>query len=158
MSHALSVGYRHLDCALIYMNENEVGQGIKDSGVPRSDIFITSKLWNTHHPDVASGLEQTLKALGTDYLDLYVSAMRLAFVCFHRSCRDQLIHWPVRLVPVSVRHDQKAVLPNADRSRIHRTKAMRSFPSIQTGPASSTETGTSARLGGRWKMSTAQAR
>jgi predicted aldo/keto reductase-like oxidoreductase len=54
-------------------NENEVGQGIKDSGVPRRDIFITSKLWNTHQTNVKEGLQKTLEALGTDYLDLYVS-------------------------------------------------------------------------------------
>jgi glycerol 2-dehydrogenase (NADP+) len=54
-------------------NENEVGEGIKDSGVPRSEIFITSKLWNTHQTDVQSGLQKSLDALGTDYLDLYVS-------------------------------------------------------------------------------------
>lgn len=56
----------------IYGNENEVGQGIKDSGVPRKDIFVTSKLWNTHHPNAREGLEKTLEALETDYLDLYV--------------------------------------------------------------------------------------
>ena len=54
-------------------NEHEVGQGIKDSGVPREEIFITSKLWNTHQPNVAEGLQKTLDALGTDYLDLYVN-------------------------------------------------------------------------------------
>jgi len=53
-------------------NEHEVGQGIKDSGVPRENIFITSKLWNTHQPNVAEGLQKTLDALETDYLDLYV--------------------------------------------------------------------------------------
>lgn len=53
-------------------NENEVGQGIKDSGVPREEIFLTSKLWNTDHPNVKEGLEKTLKALDVDYLDLYV--------------------------------------------------------------------------------------
>ncbi|KAK7225432.1 hypothetical protein V2G26_013435 [Clonostachys chloroleuca] len=74
-------GYRHIDAALIYGNEHEVGQGIKDSGVPREEIFLTSKLWNTHQPNVAEGLKKSLDALGTDYLDLY------------------LIHWPVRLVP-----------------------------------------------------------
>lgn len=57
----------------IYGNENEVGKGIKDSGVPRKEIFITGKLWNTHHPNAKEGLQQTLDALGTDYLDLYVS-------------------------------------------------------------------------------------
>ncbi|KAJ4269874.1 hypothetical protein NW762_001543 [Fusarium torreyae] len=81
VAYALKHGYRHIDAALIYGNENEVGQGIKDSGVPREDIFITSKLWNTHHPNAKEGLQKTLDALGTDYLDLY------------------LIHWPVRLVP-----------------------------------------------------------
>ncbi len=72
VAHALKSGYRHLDCALIYQNENEVGQGIRDSGIPRSEIFITSKVWNTDHPNVADGLEKTLKALDTGYLDLYV--------------------------------------------------------------------------------------
>jgi glycerol 2-dehydrogenase (NADP+) len=74
VAHALKIGYRHLDCALIYQNENEVGLGIGDSGIPRSEIFITSKVWNTDQPNVAEGLAKTLKALGTDYLDLYVSA------------------------------------------------------------------------------------
>lgn len=60
----------------IYGNENEVGQGINDSGVSREDIFITGKLWNTHHPDAKEGLQQTLDALGTEYLDLYVSLQR----------------------------------------------------------------------------------
>lgn len=55
-------------------NENEVGLGIKDSGVPREEIFLTSKLWNTHHPSVKEGLQKTLEALGVDYLDLYVSS------------------------------------------------------------------------------------
>lgn len=75
---ALKAGYRHLDCALIYQNEKEVGEGIKDSGIARSDIFITSKVWNTHQTDVKAGLQQTLEALGTDYLDLYVSPSPLS--------------------------------------------------------------------------------
>ncbi|CEL02561.1 Putative Glycerol dehydrogenase [Aspergillus calidoustus] len=81
VSHALKCGYRHLDCALIYQNEKEVGEAVKASGIPREEIFITSKVWNTHQDNVAEGLAQTLKDLQTDYLDLY------------------LIHWPVRLVP-----------------------------------------------------------
>lgn len=62
-------------------NENEVGQGIRDSGVPREEIFITSKLWNTHHPNAKEGLQKTLDALGTDYLDLYVSHHRVVRWC-----------------------------------------------------------------------------
>ncbi|KAH6887434.1 NADP-dependent oxidoreductase domain-containing protein [Thelonectria olida] len=76
---ALRSGYEHIDCAAIYRNEVEVGEGIRKSGVSRSDIFITGKLWNTKHApeDVEKGLEKTLKDLGTDYLDLF------------------LMHWPV---------------------------------------------------------------
>ncbi|RMY53799.1 hypothetical protein D0865_05064 [Hortaea werneckii] len=76
VAFALRNGYRHIDAALTLIdprqgNESEVGQGIKDSGVPRQDIFLTSKLWNTHHPNVQEGLQQSLDALGVDYLDLY---------------------------------------------------------------------------------------
>lgn len=81
VKHALKSGYRHLDCAWIYGNEPEVGQGIKESGVPRSEIFITSKLWCTYHTRVEENLDETLKSLGTDYVDLY------------------LIHWPICMNP-----------------------------------------------------------
>ncbi|KAF4119291.1 LOW QUALITY PROTEIN: glycerol 2-dehydrogenase (NADP+) [Geosmithia morbida] len=82
VADAIKHGYRHIDAALQNTgNENEVGQGIRDSGVPREEIFLTSKLWNTYHDNVKEGLQKSLDALGVDYLDLY------------------LIHWPVRLVP-----------------------------------------------------------
>lgn len=75
---ALKNGYRHIDTAAVYGNEEEVGQGIKDSGVPRSDIFITTKLWNTDHDNVQGAIEASLKRLGVDYVDLF------------------LIHWPIK--------------------------------------------------------------
>ncbi|KAI1207598.1 protein GCY [Annulohypoxylon truncatum] len=81
VAFALKDGYRHIDAALVYGNEHEVGQGIKDSGVPRGEIFLTSKVWNTHQPNVKEALQKSLDALDVDYLDLY------------------LVHWPVRLVP-----------------------------------------------------------
>lgn len=76
---ALKAGYRHIDCAWAYGNENEVGEGIKASGVPRSEIFIVSKLWSTFHRTPEKGLQESLDKLGTDYLDLY------------------LMHWPIPL-------------------------------------------------------------
>jgi diketogulonate reductase-like aldo/keto reductase len=76
---ALSLGYRHIDTAEVYENEKGVGQGVKDSGIPREQIFITSKVWNTHHgyENTMRAFDSTLKNLGTDYVDLY------------------LIHWPI---------------------------------------------------------------
>ena len=58
--------------ALAYGNESEVGQGIKDSGVPRSEIWLTTKLDNTWHKRVQEGIDSSLKSLGTDYVDLYL--------------------------------------------------------------------------------------
>jgi len=73
---ALKNGYTHIDTATAYDNEKEVGQGIKASGVPRSKIFLTTKLNNIDHEDVLGALNNSLKLLGTDYVDLY------------------LMHWP----------------------------------------------------------------
>ncbi|CDS12732.1 hypothetical protein LRAMOSA04916 [Lichtheimia ramosa] len=79
---ALKAGYRHIDTAFVYGNEKEVGQALKDSGVPREEIFLTTKLWNTsHRPDlVAKALETSLANLQTDYLDLYLMHWPVAFV------------------------------------------------------------------------------
>jgi 2,5-diketo-D-gluconate reductase A len=76
---ALDIGYRHVDTAAMYGNEKGVGQGIRDAGVDRGDVYITSKLNNGfHQPDDARrAFDATLAALGSDYVDLY------------------LIHWPL---------------------------------------------------------------
>ena len=82
VKHALKIGYRHIDCAYVYGNESEVGQGLKEAmmefNIKREEIFVTSKLWSTfHHPDdVEMAFKLSLNALGLEYLDLY------------------LIHWP----------------------------------------------------------------
>ncbi|MCB1447021.1 MAG: aldo/keto reductase [Rhizobiaceae bacterium] len=75
---ALENGYRHIDTAAIYENEEGVGEGIRASGVARGDIFLTTKLWNDDQgtDSVFRAIDRSLKKLGTDYVDLY------------------LIHWP----------------------------------------------------------------
>jgi 2,5-diketo-D-gluconate reductase A len=76
---ALEVGYRHIDTATGYNNEAEVGAALRASGIPREEIFLTTKLRNDHHKarDVEGAFARSLEALGLDYLDLY------------------LIHWPM---------------------------------------------------------------
>jgi glycerol 2-dehydrogenase (NADP+) len=73
---ALRLGYRHIDSAAIYKNEIPVGKAIKDSGIPREELFITTKLWGTQQRNPAAALDASLKRLGLDYVDLY------------------LVHWP----------------------------------------------------------------
>ena len=69
---ALKVGYRHIDTAHAYLNERGVGRAVKKSGIPRKDIFITTKLWITEYGEEASykAIEKMLKRLDTDYIDL----------------------------------------------------------------------------------------
>jgi 2,5-diketo-D-gluconate reductase A len=71
---ALEIGYRHIDTAEMYGNEKEVGQGIRDAGLDRSEVFITSKLNNGYHrPDEARrAFDATLSALSSDYVDLFL--------------------------------------------------------------------------------------
>lgn len=71
---ALKAGYRHIDTAAAYMNESDVGKAVKDSGIERSEIFITSKLWLQDYGYEAAkkGIETSLANLGTDYIDLYL--------------------------------------------------------------------------------------
>lgn len=76
---ALKLGYRHIDTASFYENEEGVGQAIKDSGIPREELFITSKVWNDEQgfTNALEAFYRSLHKLGLDYLDLY------------------LVHWPV---------------------------------------------------------------
>lgn len=79
VSHALQVGYRHVDTAAIYGNEEGVGAGVRDSGVQREEVFVTTKIWNAEQGFETTGkaLEESLRRLQLDYVDLL------------------LIHWPV---------------------------------------------------------------
>jgi diketogulonate reductase-like aldo/keto reductase len=77
---ALDFGYRHIDTAAFYENEDGLGEAIKSHSIPRKDIFITSKVWNTDqgYDETIKAFNQSLEKLQTDYLDLY------------------LVHWPVK--------------------------------------------------------------
>ncbi len=109
VSTAIELGYRHLDCACDYGNEEGVGDGIRDaieSGVcSREDLWVTSKLWNTYHaPEhVRPAFQKSLDDLGLDYLDLY------------------LIHFPISLmyVPIESRYPPGWIFdPDAEQPRM----------------------------------------
>ena len=69
---ALRVGYRHIDTAAFYGNETSVGKAVRDSGIARQDIFVTTKLWNSDHSDPEQALQKSLDKLKLDYVDLYL--------------------------------------------------------------------------------------
>ena len=71
---ALRLGYRHIDTAAAYFNEDEVGRAVRDSGIPRDEIFVTSKLWlqDYGYDAACKGIDASLKKLGLDYIDLYL--------------------------------------------------------------------------------------
>lgn len=77
--HALQAGYRHVDTARVYGNERDVGEALRESGLPREEVFITTKLWNQDqgYDSALRACERSLGELGLEYVDLY------------------LIHWPV---------------------------------------------------------------
>ncbi|MBO6123900.1 MAG: aldo/keto reductase [Methanobrevibacter sp.] len=74
VSKAIEVGYRHFDTAQAYMNEEGVGQAIAESGIPREEFFITTKVWHSDHgyDETKKACEESLKKLQTDYIDLYL--------------------------------------------------------------------------------------
>src|SRR5215510_1666981 len=78
--YALKIGYRHIDTAWLYGNEGDVGRAILESGLPREQVFVTSKVWNSDqgYDSTLSACQRTLRRLGLSYVDLY------------------LIHWPVQ--------------------------------------------------------------
>jgi len=80
--HAFDAGYRHVDTAQMYRNEREVGEAVAASGLPRAEVFVTTKLNNGfhRHDDALAAFDRSLDALGTDYVDLF------------------LIHWPLPAV------------------------------------------------------------
>ncbi|KRK39450.1 aldo/keto reductase [Loigolactobacillus bifermentans] len=87
---AIAAGYRHIDTAAAYGNEESVGAGIQESGIQRSDLFVTTKLWNPDHgyDNAKKAIDTSLQKLGLDYVDLY------------------LVHWPN---PIDYRDNWEAV-------------------------------------------------
>ncbi len=88
VTQAIECGYRHIDTAAAYENEESVGRAVRECGVDRSELFVTTKLWNSDHgyDNTMRAFEASMRRLGLEYLDLY------------------LIHWPV---PVGHKHDYK---------------------------------------------------
>jgi diketogulonate reductase-like aldo/keto reductase len=83
---ALEAGYRHIDTAAAYGNEAGVGAAIRSSGLPREDIYVTTKLWNDDHRDPEAALEKSLRNLKMDYVDLYL---------IHFPVRERRRTWPL---------------------------------------------------------------
>jgi diketogulonate reductase-like aldo/keto reductase len=108
VARSLHVGYRHIDTAAMYRNEAEVGEGIRHSGVPRQDIFVTTKVWKD---EIAEGrleksAEEGLKRLGLDHIDLL------------------LIHWPNPAFPLA---ESLRALARVKRSGIARAIGVSNF-------------------------------
>lgn len=90
---ALDAGYRHIDTAMIYENEKAVGKAINESGIPREEIFLTTKLWNedVRNNNALGAIDASLQKLNLEYVDLY------------------LVHWPVKEKYVSVWEDMERI-------------------------------------------------
>ena len=101
VTHALELGYRHIDTAQMYGNEAEVGQGLGEASVDRDEVFLTTKLWHTNlrPADVHRTAEDSLRKLDTDYVDLL------------------LIHWPNDAVPVAATLEAMLDLKAQDKIR-----------------------------------------
>ncbi|KAF9537738.1 hypothetical protein EC957_007705 [Mortierella hygrophila] len=114
---ALNAGYRHIDAAWIYGNEKEVGEAIRESNIPREQLFVTTKLWNNSHrpEDVLPALEASLKNLGLEYVDLY------------------LMHWPIAFKsgPAAVARDEAGKLIFEDVDIVATYQAMEKL--VETG-------------------------
>ncbi len=113
VGHAFHTGYRHIDTATLYYNEAGVGRAIAASGLPRSDVFVTTKVWNDDQgfENTIRACETSLSKLGLDYLDLY------------------LIHWPMPMNGLFV-DTWKALIDLRERGMV-RSIGVSNFPSAR---------------------------
>ncbi|CAD6498769.1 BgTH12-04429 [Blumeria graminis f. sp. triticale] len=115
VTHALSVGYRHIDCAYVYENESEVGEALGEAfskGLKREDVFITTKLWSTYHSRAEEALDKSLKSLGLEYVDLY------------------LMHWPFAMNPHG-NHDLSPRAPDGTREIVRDWSHVKTWKSME---------------------------
>ncbi|KAK9475384.1 NADP-dependent oxidoreductase domain-containing protein [Dipodascopsis tothii] len=89
----IELGYRQIDTAMYYLNEAEVGQAVRECGVPREELFVTTKLWCTFHSRVRESFESSMEKLGLEYIDLF------------------MMHWPTALNP-NGNHPYEPTLPD----------------------------------------------
>ena len=99
VANALDLGYRHIDTAQIYGNENEVGQALLDSGVPRGEVYVTTKIWTESlgADALIPSLEESLRKLRVEQVDL------------------TLIHWPSPGAQVAVAESMRALMEARER-------------------------------------------
>ncbi|GGY53756.1 aldo/keto reductase [Parvularcula lutaonensis] len=102
VSKALEIGYRHIDTAAVYENEEEVGRAIAESGLKREDIFLTTKLWwkDIRDGKSAEAMDKSLDRLGTDYIDLILN------------------HWPVPGMEIKPQVEPLAEIKSAGKARL----------------------------------------
>jgi 2,5-diketo-D-gluconate reductase A len=143
---ALRTGYRHIDTAAIYGNEEGVGQAIADSGITRDDLFVTTKLWNDDHgrDTVGPALDASLARLGLDHVDLYLihwpAPKQGAYVDAWLGMEEQLAAGKTRAIGVSNFHESHladvleagSVIPAVNQIELHPTFTQESLVAATT--------------------------
>ncbi|GKT95141.1 D-galacturonic acid reductase [Colletotrichum tofieldiae] len=135
VSYSLKIGYKAIDGAYCYANEDEVGEGLKQAfadGVKREDIFVVTKLWATYtigDDKVKEGLEKSLKSLGLDYVDLFLVPPSYTMTMTEERLTPKQ-HWPVAMNP-NGNHDRFPTKPDGSRDIIHSHSHVDTWKSVE---------------------------